>query len=291
MAENYISYGDFENICKLAGIDDPETHETIIEFLHDLGVVLHFDDLPLADTNVINPRWVAEGVYRIIDSQQVANDGGILRLRALGSILDPVAHPREKHNFFIELMKKFELCYQLSPRAVLLPGLLPIEEPTLPVMNDAVRFNIKYTDFIPKSIMPRFIVRMHAEIENDLRWRTGVVLYNRQLATRTLVRVDEAENLIELSVSGQRRREYLGIVLHALREINESFGKLRFQERVVLPDNPMVSIDYNHLARLEESGTPEHMPEGADHNYDVGELLGWVPTATSNGRRNSIAVA
>ena len=29
---------------------------------------------------------------------------------------------------------------------------------------------------VPKSSMPRFIVNMHADIKDDLRWRTGVVL-------------------------------------------------------------------------------------------------------------------
>jgi len=275
MAENYISYSEYRHICRTADIHDPDVQETLVDFLHDLGVVLRFPDPSLRDTNVINPRWVTDGVYRIINAEQVANNGGILSLRALADILNADTHPPEKHHFLIELMQKFELCYALTPDRVLLPGLLPIEEPRLTPSDDTVRFNVDY-DFLPRSVMARFIVRMHTEIEDDLRWRTGVVLYNSALATRAVVRVDEAERRIELAVSGERRREYLGIVLYELRQINESFEKLRFTERVVMHDNPMLSISYDHLAKLESMGEETCMPEGANHKYNVGELLGLV---------------
>ncbi len=275
MAENYISYSKFMRICGTAGIDDHEVQETLVDFLHDLGVVLRFKDLPLRETSVINPRWVTDGVYRIINAEQVSNNGGVLSLLTLADILDADTHPPEQHNFLIELMKKFELCYALTPDAVLLPGLLPIEEPQLAAADSTVRFNIEY-DFLPRSVIARFIVRMHTEIESSLCWRTGVVLYNAELAARAVVRVDEAERRVELAVSGERRREYLGIVLHALREINKSFEQLRFTELVVLPDNPMVSISYDHLAKLESQGEKRYLPDGADHGYEVSELLGWV---------------
>lgn len=170
-------------------------------------------------------------------------------------------------------MKKFELCYTLSATAVLIPGLLPIEEPKITTAEGTVRFNIDY-DFLPKSVMPRFIVRMHGEIEQNLRWRTGVVLYNPMLETRAIVKTDEAERRVEVAVSGDRRREYLGIVLHALREINLTFEKLRFTERVVMPDNPTLSISYSHLTKLEARGIEKYMPDGADREYMVRDLLG-----------------
>jgi hypothetical protein len=109
--------------------------------------VLHFDDLPLRDTNVINPRWVTEGVYRIINSPAVSLAGGVLHLTDLNHILDPSRHPPEKHNFLVELMKKFELCYSLDSNTILLPILLPVEEPPLTAASDPSRFLIDY-DFL-----------------------------------------------------------------------------------------------------------------------------------------------
>jgi hypothetical protein len=39
--------------------------------------------------------------------------------------------------------------------------------------SKSIRFRLDY-DFLPKSIVPRFIVKKHEDIKNDYRWRTGV---------------------------------------------------------------------------------------------------------------------
>lgn len=276
MTADYISVETFIKMCATENIDDRDAQETLISFLHDLGIALRFTDLPLRDTNVINPRWVTEGVYRIITDDRVAKAGGVLRLELLAKLLDKKRHPVEKHNFLIELMKKFELCYALSADTVLLPGLLPIEEPGgLEVEEPAARFVVDY-EFLPKSVMPRFIVRMSGDIHENLRWRTGVALFNRASGAHAVVRADEVDRQISIVVYGDNRREYLGILLHALREINDSFDNLQFNERVVIPDNPRFSISYRHLTNLESLGHAACFPEGADHEYDVSDLLGYV---------------
>ena len=276
MEEDFISYSRYQEICIEQGIEEVVIQTTLVDFLHDLGVVLHFRDLPLKDTNVINPRWVTDGVYRIVNSKEVASLGGVLHLDLLQDILDPHIHPPDRHNFIIELMKKFELCYALDRENVLLPGLLPVEEPDAKFSSDRpARFVIDY-DFLPKSIMPRFIVRMHEDIDQGYRWRTGVILYNRQLDTRALIRTDEVERRIAITVVGIQRRDYLGIILFSFRKINESFEKLAFTEKIPMPDAPDVTVSYSHLVLLESRGIRSFIPDGSEREYDVQELLGWI---------------
>jgi hypothetical protein len=173
-------------------------------------------------------------------------------------------------------MKKFELCYQLDSHHVLLPALLPIEEPSISVSDElSVRFAIEYY-FLPKSVLPRLIVRMNHDIEDNLQWRTGVVLNATSLGARAIVRLDEAERRILIVAYGELRREYLGIVAHALREINDSFEKLEAVEKVPMPDRPEVSVTYKHLLRLQAKGVRTYIPDGTDREYDVQELLGYV---------------
>ena len=113
-------------------------------FLHDLGIALRFSDLPLRDTNVINPRWLTEGVYRLINCPDVAESGGVLATESLNALLPPDQYPPEKHHFIVSIMRKFELCYELDANRVLFPTLLPIEEPKIPSPSEAgsVRFVI-----------------------------------------------------------------------------------------------------------------------------------------------------
>jgi len=274
--EDYISYTQFRKICASEGLNDPAEHDVLVDFLHDLGVVLRFTELPLRDTNVINPRWLTQAVYRIINSDRVAAVAGLLKLEWLGSILDHRFYPAEKHHFLIEMMKKFELCYQVDSDTVLLPSLLPVEEPRVTYdLSSVVRFYIDYDVFF-KSIMPRFIVKMHRDIDGELRWRTGVVLRSGGFQSRAIVKADEVERRIDIVVEGPQRREYLGVILHAFRAINESYEKLGFKETVPMPDRTDVTISYEHLLRLESKGIRSYMPDGAEKEYDVQELLGRV---------------
>ena len=92
--------------------------------------------------------------------------GGILNSRVLHRILeaegeDGYHYPRDKHRYVVELMKKFELCYQLSPQRLLVPDLLPVQQPDYELADgDEVRVIFDY-DYLPRSVLPRLIVNLH----------------------------------------------------------------------------------------------------------------------------------
>ena len=83
MKEDYISYERYEAICHAEGIAEESTAGTLIDFLNDLGVVLHFDSPVLKETNIINPSWVTGAIYQIINSQALAEGNGRLQHRTL----------------------------------------------------------------------------------------------------------------------------------------------------------------------------------------------------------------
>jgi hypothetical protein len=67
---------------------------------------------------------VTAAVYKIINSEKVAAKRGLLHLRDLREILaqqapDDYFYPRSKHKYIISLMKKFELCYNITEDMVL----------------------------------------------------------------------------------------------------------------------------------------------------------------------------
>jgi small GTP-binding protein len=277
LREDYISYGQFRQLCRECSVIKESEQQALAEFLHDLGIALHFRDLALRDTNVISPHWLTNGVYPLVNSAEIVSTGGILDVSLLDSLLETSKYPEEKHNFVIEMMKKFELCYAIDSNRVLFPTLLPIEEPSVPIPADAekIRFVLDY-EFLPKSVLPRLIVRMHDEIDGGLRWRTGVVLKNFQLDARAIIKADEEEKRISVEVFGPLRREYLSIIVHSIREINASFERLKITEKVMLPDRTDVGISYEHLVRLSQRGIRTYMPDGTEREYDVQQLMGHV---------------
>jgi internalin A len=77
MKENYLTFDGYRNLCRENGEGDPVAQETLAGFLHSLGIALNYKDDPrLRDTHVLNPRWVTEGVYKIINNERLRRQNG-----------------------------------------------------------------------------------------------------------------------------------------------------------------------------------------------------------------------
>jgi small GTP-binding protein len=131
MTENFISIDEYEEMCTNEEITEKTDQDTLVDFLNDLGVILHFKDFELLDTHVLEPKWVTNAVYRIINSKKLAACNGVLKLDLLDEILKKEAdsdyyYPSGKNKYIIDLMKKFELCYEIDKETVLLPDLLEV---------------------------------------------------------------------------------------------------------------------------------------------------------------------
>lgn len=173
-------------------------------------------------------------------------------------------------------MKKFQLCYQIENQKILIPDLLPVQEPEFNLdLENQIKVIIEY-DFLPKSILPRLIVNLHMDIKDGKRWRTGVVLYDNRFNSSAIVKADYESNIITIQAFGNNKRDYLSVILHFLRSINANFEKLTAIEKIPLPDNSNLSISLNHLYKLEEKGVAKYFPDGAIKEYNVKELLGSV---------------
>jgi internalin A len=167
---DFISYEKYQDLCQKIDINNPQDQKTLIGFLHDLGIILNFqDDQRLQDTNVLNPEWVTSGVYDILNNHDLmVKKKGILTIPDLPNILKQIdRYPEAKRPFLMGLLEKFELCFKMdnySPRRYLISDLLPIDEPDIDIYESApLHFQYHY-DLLPSSIISRFIVRNHTMI-------------------------------------------------------------------------------------------------------------------------------
>ncbi|MBK6429771.1 COR domain-containing protein [Candidatus Amarolinea dominans] len=77
--KNYINYDEYLALCTENHIANDLSQRTLIGFLHDLGVVLHFqDDSRLEALGILNPQWVTNGVYKILNAHQLFQAQGVL---------------------------------------------------------------------------------------------------------------------------------------------------------------------------------------------------------------------
>jgi internalin A len=64
-----------------------------------------------------------------------------LQRNQLKQILNPKIYPERKHDYILELMKKFELSYALNEEEYLLPDLFSVDEPEFEFENqDSLHF-------------------------------------------------------------------------------------------------------------------------------------------------------
>ena len=292
--DDYLEISEYEEICAEHGVDR-ESGKLLLRFLHDLGSVLNYSDpdspYRLEETSILNPEWVTRGVYRILNNHRLMQAGGVLKLSELDGILTPdEGYPKKGRLFIVGLMRKFELCFDFPDASgrLLVPELLTRNEPDIfwDEMN-SLGFEYHYK-VLPGGILPRFIVRMHNHLtDKPTCWYSGILLEIDEHPI--LVRGDTQSGRLYISVGGpvQGRRGVLTAVRAELAAIHRSVPGLEVSEKVPLPRDPGKVVDYQHLRRLESLGQSRYLPEEAQGDYSIQELLNGCENVASLGEEDT----
>ncbi len=264
---------------------------TLLQYLHDLGVVLHFKELNLNNIFVLDPHWVTIGVYKIINSNKV--DQGVLSSSDVDYILnqeqinkaeyDPakekaICYSKAEQNYLVNIMELFELCYPLDNRRsqYIIPDLLPKELPHEPqlVSADTLQFVLEY-DYLPSAVISRFMLRFRNDIEQGLQWRFGMVLFNKEFACRTKVTSNDDKKRITIAIEGgqYQKQKYFAVIKHVLNEINQSFNKLITKQFIPLPGYSDELVDYAKILGLEKMSKEAYTSGKLQQDFKVSSLL------------------
>ncbi|ASF47503.1 COR domain-containing protein [Methylovulum psychrotolerans] len=278
--ENYLSYEAYQALCAKQKITEADSQNTLCGFLHDLGIVLNFRDDNrfdrLRETNVLNPEWVTNAAYKLLNNVELCKNHGVFSKSDLANLLDAKNYPSPKeHQFIIDMLQKFEMCFPLADtdNNYLIPQLLPNNEPDLGWDKaNSLRFEFHY-DILPHSVFSRCIVRLHEIISQKTYWRTGVVLQHD--GNKALVTADIEDKKIFIWVSGNptTRRELLAIIRKELQHIHRTIKGLSAKARIPYKH---ITVDYQHLLDLEAMGQTTYIPEGLKEVIQVQALLSGV---------------
>jgi internalin A len=259
MQKNYLSFDEYCAICAERGEVDAKAQEDLAGYLHTLGIVLNYKDDPrLQDTHILNPHWVTNGIYKILNANKLEQQQGEIRLRELSEILATSDYPVRMRRFILDLMKQFELCFSFPDNEThyLIPELLDKQEPLEAAAftsETCLHFQYHYP-VLPEGLLPRFIVRTHVLSEGLRRWRTGVILAFEGCSA--LVKADVQDKKVFIAVTGPAaaRRRLLAVIRSDFERIHRDIRNLQPQEMVPLPDYPDVVVPYQKLQVMEENG-------------------------------------
>jgi internalin A len=295
MSENYISFEQYRAICQQDGESDIHAQDSLAVHLHNLGIALNYKHDPrLRDTHVLNPRWVTNGIYTLLNADQLAQNNGVIDITDLPQILDHQAYPPERHCFLLELMRKFELCFpfQEAENRYLIPDLLDQQQPLeADDFDPATCLNFRYQYPIsPEGLLPRFIVHTHVLSNQSRRWRTGVILEFE--GNQALVKANRQDRQVTISISGPTpgRRRLLAIIRLDFERIHSSF-KFKPSEQVPVPGHPNVVLNYQDLIIMENAGVQERseVDDGEVIKLNIHDLLRGVDLEDSHRKETDIS--
>ena len=286
LKKDYIDYDRYQKICQAKRLADEPSQLDLLTTLNDLGVITYFDLPGLKHRQVLKPDWVTVPIYRIINSRRLKEQHGIMPTAELEYVLNEErledekkrrkrqTYNAEERDYIVALMKQFELCYALGRgkrQRLVVPDLLVANESNYRLDGPlAVRLRLCY-HFLPRSVLGRFMVKHHRDLNIDQSWRTGAVLKSPLHKTKAAVRVDPAKRQIDIEVAGERSRDHLTAIRQTLWAINNRL-RLKPTEWIPLPDSDQ-AVQYDELYGHWLDRREEYYSGKLRTSFSVQELL------------------
>jgi serine/threonine protein kinase len=104
-----------------------------VTFLHENGVLLHYNTPALSNLYFVDPQWLCDVLAHVVTVPEVNRfiqrgsgpEAGILKTSALFHIFKGKLFPPAFRNQYIELLEKFEVALLLDRNRMLVPSMLP----------------------------------------------------------------------------------------------------------------------------------------------------------------------
>ncbi|BAY21653.1 Miro domain protein [Calothrix sp. NIES-2100] len=230
---NYISLDEYLQICQKNGFTQDKDKLQLSNYLHDIGVCLHFQEDPILNNIVIlQPKWGTDAVYKVLDDKQVILNLGKFTWKDLQNIWHEEQYAT-KQGELLQLMINFKLCYEIpnNPRTYIAPQLLTEKQPEYSWNKDN-NIIIRYIyDFMPKGLITQLIVAMHGLIdEQKYVWKSGVILSQDNTKAEVIEYYDNRE--IKIRVVGRHKRDLLTRVTYEIDKIHASYKQLKFNQLI-----------------------------------------------------------
>jgi Leucine-rich repeat (LRR) protein/GTPase SAR1 family protein len=266
--KNYISIEAYHALGKRNGVKDPQERLRISQYLHDLGICLHFQkDSTLKHRVILKPSWATNAVYKVTDAPTVIQNKGRFTTTDLQTIWGDSKYA-DMQDELVKLMQNFKICYPLGKDTYIAPILLPSDEPVY-TWEETNNLTLRYEyTFMPKGIVTRFIIEMHDKIESapdnsQLVWKNGVILTNG--SARVEVIEDYEKKHIRLRAVGFDKKSFLAIVRHEFQKIHGSYERLGYKELIPCNCSECQSAPEPYTYSLED---PEKLPKKGNYSLE-----------------------
>ncbi|MEK3761305.1 COR domain-containing protein [Paenibacillus sp. FSL P4-0338] len=303
--KHLISYTKYLEICNQYDVKEGEA-KSLSQYLHDLGIILHFkEDMLLKDFVILNPDWGTDAVYKVLDAEDdlLQDRNGMLYIDDLPAIwTNREVYPEDKYSLILRLMENFQLSFEVERnKTYLIPELMETEEIELKDINfndeTCLTFQYEY-EFLPAGVMTRFIVKAHSYLlnrsgNNKACWKKGAYLQYRGSMGKVRLFDNVSNKRIEIHIAGRNKRqnrELLQRIRYYFDEIHNSINKLKLTEKIQCNCNIGCEhkYDYKMLLRYEEYAYEEAVCEKSMMKISVTSLLDGIESFKERQKERNV---
>ena len=295
-ANYYIDKKVYHKICNDHGIDSPQIRTWLLEWFNDLGVCFsyHQDETEkneLASYKVLNPRWLTNAIYIIINEGKKYADKGRMNINTiqllLGNpdfgVLKGVAYSANERDYVLDVMRKFNLSYSVSKDIEFIPALCDSETPEdlYPTeFANHISYQMEYS-YLPDSVVHQLMILSYKSLNPDKVWRKGLRLDIECVGLSAVVQMGDDDATLRIDIYAKGPVEPWKL-LHNIRKdiisINNSLG-LKAEDFIIIhTGSGDIPKTVNELLAAKEQGIHPYSIYN-NHNrrfesYSLDELLG-----------------
>ena len=292
---NYISKDEYYQICQENKELSPEICVWLLEWFNDLGVCFSYhqnaeDKKELAEYKVLNPVWLTNAIYIIINCGPRRATNGIIHTQVIldllqkpeTSVLPGVTYTAQERNYVLEVMRKFQLSYAVSESQEFIPALCPDVTPKElhpTSWRKHVAYELQYT-YLPDSVIHQLMIRFYHCLNIGKIWRKGLRIDPDPInGLMAVVDMGGGDSILRIDVYAQADTPPWPL-LHQLRDdiilINQALN-LKAEDYIVVQKNrhtARFSVTYVLQAKEREYSKLPYSSEGWFEEYDIADILG-----------------
>lgn len=218
-AKPYLFFEEYQQLCQRIDrtpdqiMQKNSDLEALTTFLHDTGAIICYrktdtKDNPLDNYVFIDPQWVTKTIYQILDETILQGNGEFDR-QHVERVLSDTKNIIPNASVWLSLMTEFELIFQKKDTEdqFITPQYLPAVCTDLSekawrnlVQELPHRLVLYYPQFLPKSVISRFICR-YGNLAQDFYWKYGIIFHDEQTKEKASVSCDYAQRTITIQTS------------------------------------------------------------------------------------------
>ena len=297
--ENYISLDSYYKICEDRGLKDPTIRDWLLHWFNDMGICFSYHDRPgtnptLQNYKVLQPRWLTNAVYRLINSgQKYAEKGRILLSNIEDLLKTPSGDPKEavlpnvsyhgmEYSYVLEVMRKFNLSYKINDRYEFIPALCSEDTPKNlhPTQyKTKLSYVMEYT-YLPDTVIHRLMIRCYEKLHTDFVWRKGLRLEEELAGLTAVVDMGNDDATLRIDIYSDNILppwKLLNKLRNTLAQINKDLGLQAEDHILIQGKQEEIPQSVNRLLLAKEHNVKELTIIGKEEflgNMSIDKILG-----------------